>query len=112
MITRNRILMAEILLTSVPLSYHVHTKTGNLLTASLTFILTSFLIIKFLNSPVKTWESMSLFLNPFIISAGTFVSSLIYLNYTGTALAAAKWQALGLSFITMVLGFMFMRAWP
>ncbi len=112
MITRKRILAAEILLTALPLGYHVHRKTGSLLTATLTFGITLFIIDSFLISPVKAWDNLALFLNPFMVSTGTFITSLIYINYTGTALAAAKWQALGLSFITLVFGFMFLRTWP
>ncbi len=112
MINRKTILAAEILLTALPLGFHVHRKTGSLLTATLTFCITLFVIDSFLISPVKAWDNLSMFFNPFILSTGAFTTSLIYLNYTGIALAAAKWQALGISFITMVFGFMFLRMWP
>lgn len=111
MISKNQLLIAELLLIAVPLSYHVYTKTGNITTAVLTFGLTTAVIMNFFVSPAKTWDSMALFLNPFVIAITGFTLSLIYLNYTGTAFVSAKWQALGLSLISLVLGFMITRYW-
>lgn len=109
--SKKYILAGEILLIALPLSYHVHQKTENLATATLTFLFASLLINLFLVDPVKTWEKLALFLNPFALSLGTFITSLIYLNYTGTSFAAAKWQAFGISLISMVVGFIMLRYW-
>ncbi|MFQ3308446.1 MAG: hypothetical protein ACI977_000682 [Candidatus Nanohaloarchaea archaeon] len=104
-------IILEALLAGLPLALQVYRKTGNLISAALAFLLAIFIVDRFLINPVRAWENLSLFINPFAISIGTFVTALIYLNYTGTAFGAAKWQALGLSLISMVFGFIFLRYW-
>lgn len=104
-------LLLEALLTGLPLGFQVHRKTGNLTSSALAFFLTVFMVDRFLLNPVRAWENMALFINPFAISIGSFITSLVYLNYTGTVFAAAKWQAFGISLISMVIGFFLLRIW-
>lgn len=109
----NRIyqILLETLLTGLPLAFQVYRKTGNLTSSTLTLLLTVFLVDRFLLNPVRAWENLALFINPFALSTGGFVTSLVYLNYTGTAFAAAKWQAFGISLLALFLGFMLTRFW-
>lgn len=109
--SKKYILAGEILLTALPLSYHLYQKTGNLVTTTLTFAFASLLVKLFLVDPAKTWDNLALVLNPFALSAGTFITALIYLNYTGISFTSAKWQAFGISLVSLVIGFIMLRYW-
>lgn len=104
-------LVIEIFLTGLPVGYQVYRRTQNLTSAVLAFGLTMILVDRFLLNPARAWDNLALLINPFAAGIGSFVIALVYLNYTGTVFAAAKWQALGISLISIVLSFFLLRFW-